>query len=148
MRADNSGHLIAAARRRSEAAHRRAVAALRRMDAAGSAVSFEAVATQAAVSRSWLYTQPDLRAEIDRLRQRRRPASGRLVPDRQRMTEASLQQRLVSANERIRDLHADNQRLRIALAEALGANRDVTTRTTRRDTPNRQETSGSIGPCS
>jgi hypothetical protein len=62
------------------------------------------------------------------------------------MTDASLQQRLVSATERIRDLHADNQRLRTALAEALGANRDVPTRTAGRDTPKREETSQSIGP--
>jgi chromosome segregation ATPase len=146
MRADNSGHLIAAARRRSEAAHRRVVTALRRMYATGGPVSFDTVAKRAAVSRSWLSTQPDLRAEIDRLRQRRRPASGRLVPDRQRITDASLQQRLVSATERIRKLHADNQRLRTALAETLGANRDVNTRTAGRDTPMRGDTSRSIGP--
>jgi Family of unknown function (DUF6262) len=148
MRADNSGHLVAAARRRSEDARRRTVTALRRMDAAGNAISFDAVAKQAAVSRSWLYTQPDIRAEIDRLRQRRRPTSGPLVPDRQRTTDASLHRRLSAAHQRIRELHEDNQRLRTALAEALGQNRDVTKRTTGRDTPKRQKTSRSIGPCS
>ncbi len=148
MRADNSRHLIAAARRRSEATHRRAVTALRRMDATGHAVSFDAVAKQAAVSRSWLYTQPDIRAEIDRLRQRRRPASGPLVPDRQRITDASMQRRLATANERIRELHEDNQRLRRALAESLGANRDIIGPATGRDTPRRHTTSRPIGPCS
>ena len=58
MRADNSGHVIDAARRRSQATQQRAVAALRRMDNAGIAVSFESVAKEAGVSRSWLYTQP------------------------------------------------------------------------------------------
>ncbi len=56
MRADNSGHVIDAARRRSQATQQRAVAALRRMDNAGIAVSFESVAKEAGVSRSWLYT--------------------------------------------------------------------------------------------
>jgi hypothetical protein len=123
MPADNSRNLIAAARRRSDTAQRRAAAALRRMDASGVAVSFEAVATEAGVSRSWLYTQPELRAEIERLRQRHSPRGDPIVPRRQRASEASLLRRLEVANERIRDLQAQNTRLRAAVAEALGTNR-------------------------
>ena len=70
MRADNSRHVIAAARRRAGQTRQRAVAALRRMDAAGQRITFDAVAREAGVSRSWLYAQDDLRAEIGRLRQR------------------------------------------------------------------------------
>ena len=70
MRADNSKHVIDAARRRSQSTQQRAVAALRRMDNAGVAVNFESVANEAAVSRSWLYTHTDLRREIERLRGR------------------------------------------------------------------------------
>ena len=64
MRADNSHHVIAAARQRSKATKRRAIAALRVLDNTGTQVSFDAVAREAKVSRSWLYAQPDLRAEI------------------------------------------------------------------------------------
>ena len=71
MRADNSHHIVTAARRRATATRRRAVAALCRMDNAGQAISFDAVAREGQVSRSWLYGQPDLRAEIERLRARR-----------------------------------------------------------------------------
>lgn len=123
MRADNSRNLITAARRRSETARRKAAAALRRMDASGTAVSFEAVATEARVSRSWLYTQPELRAEIDRLRQRHSPRPEPTIRPRQRASEASLLRRLEVASERIRDLQAENARLRAALAESLGTNR-------------------------
>ncbi|WP_268252716.1 DUF6262 family protein [Streptomyces alanosinicus] len=42
--------------------------ALRTLDAAGKPVTFETVAKQAGVSRSGLYAQPDVRAEIERLR--------------------------------------------------------------------------------
>lgn len=127
MRADNSRHLIAASRRRSDTAQRKAAAALRRMDASGTTVSFEAVATEAGVSRSWLYTQPELRAEIERLRQRHSPRPDPTVPLRQRASEASLLRRLEVANERIRDLQAENARLRAALAESLGTNRATRT---------------------
>jgi hypothetical protein len=146
MRADNSTFVIAAARRRSQATHRRAVAALRRMDTTGVVVTFDAVAREADVSRSWLYNQPELRVEIERLRQRNRSSGRRPVPDRQRASEASLQRRLELASERVRHLEADNKRLRRALAEALGDRRTAVSRDPSRDTPRRQD-SPLIGPC-
>ncbi|MGW1817422.1 DUF6262 family protein [Streptomyces sp. NPDC002125] len=124
MRADNSPHLVAAARERAAATRERAIAALRRMDAAGQPVSFDAVAREAGVSRSWLYTQPDLRAEINRLRERHRPASSApQVPDQQRASEASLLRRLEVATARNRQLEAEVRELREQLARALGQQR-------------------------
>ena len=72
MRADNSRHIVAAARQRAEQARQRAVTTLRRMDATGQQITFDAVAASASVSRSWLYAQTDLRAQIEALRQRQR----------------------------------------------------------------------------
>jgi hypothetical protein len=65
VRADNSHHLVAAAQRRAEETLDRAVTALRRMNAAGKPITFDAVAHEARVSRSWLYTQDHIRAEIE-----------------------------------------------------------------------------------
>ena len=136
MRADNSRHLITAARHRSEQTRQRAIAALRRLDATGQPISFDAVARQASVSRSWLYTQQDLRTEIQRLRQRHPAAPPAPPPDRQRASELSLLRRLEAATARIRHLEADNQQLRDALARALGERRAAgTSRQTSRDTP-------------
>lgn len=132
MRADNSHHVIAAARQRSRATRRRAIAALRTLDNAGTQISFDAIAREARVSRSWLYNQPDLRAEIERMRSRPRTTT-RPVPDRQRATDASLRQRLQLATTRIRELETDNRRLRNALAQALGERRT----NPGRDTPTR-----------
>jgi hypothetical protein len=130
MRADNSAHLIAAARQRSAATRRRAASTLRRLDAAGQPISFDALAREAQVSRSWLYAQPDLRAEIERLRDQRKPRLQHRIPDRQRATDASLRSRLELATERIRQLQAENRQLRDALAQALGERR--------RDTPSQR----------
>jgi uncharacterized protein DUF6262 len=136
MRADNSRHLITAARHRSEQTRQRAIAALRRLDATGQPISFDAVARQASVSRSWLYTQQDLRTEIQRLRQRHPAATPAPPPDRQRASELSLLRRLEAATARIRHLEADNKKLRDALARALGERRAAgTSRQTSRDTP-------------
>jgi Family of unknown function (DUF6262) len=135
MRADNSGYVVDAARRRARATRRRAVAALRRMDNAGTPTTFDALAREAGVSRSWLYNQPDLRAEVERLRDRPHPAAARRVPNRQQSSDASLLHRVEVATQRIRELETDNTRLRDALAEALGERRATSTREPRRDTP-------------
>ncbi|MGW3738999.1 DUF6262 family protein [Streptomyces sp. NPDC005148] len=82
--------------------------------------AFEAVARRALVSRSWLYTQPDIRAEIGRLRALDRQKTESSIPSRQRSSDPSLQRRLESANSRNRELAEENTRLRRQLAEALG----------------------------
>lgn len=120
MRADNTIHLTTAARRRHEITRSRAIRALRELDASGGAVTFEVVAKSAGVSRSWLYTQPDIRAEIQRLRSLHHRTPAQAVPARQRTTDPSLLQRLEIANARNRELAEDNQRLRRQLAQALG----------------------------
>lgn len=147
MRADNSHHIVTAARRRTTATRRRAVAALRRMDNTGQPISFDAVAREGQVSRSWLYNQPDLRAEIERLRARQAPApGGQRLPDRQRASDVSLLRRLELVTERNRQLDAENQQLREALAVALGEQRAALVVGRPSDTP-RRKSQRLIGPC-
>jgi hypothetical protein len=76
MHADNTAHLITAASQRHELTRSKAIRAVRELDAAGTTVTFESVAGAAGVSRSWLYTQPDIRDEIQRLRDLGRRAPG------------------------------------------------------------------------
>ena len=128
MRSDNSRHIIDAARQRSQYTRAKAIQALRNLDAAGEPVTFESVAQKAGVSRSWLYTEPDLRAEIEQLRAARRRATTSPVPARQRTSEASLLRRLEAANDRIRQLTQENKQLREHLARALGEQRATTRR--------------------
>ena len=78
MRADNSAYLIIAASRRRELARSKALRAISELDAAGTPVTFESVARAARVSRSWLYSQPDIRAEVQRLRHQLAHALGQL----------------------------------------------------------------------
>lgn len=120
---DNSAVIIAAARRRRELTRAKAIRALRELDRAGTPVTFEAVAREAGVSRSWLYAQPDIRAEIQRLRQASARPPARPVPARQRTSDASLLSRLQTVQARNRELATENQRLRQQLAQALGDRR-------------------------
>jgi len=123
MRADNTAAIIAAARRRGELTRAKAIRALRELDHAGAPVSFEAVARAAGVSRSWLYAQPGIRAEIERLRHRTQRAPSPAIPAGQRASDTSLLSRLQAALEHNRKLAEDNQRLRRQLAQALGDQR-------------------------
>ena len=147
MRADNTHHIVTAARHRATATRRRAVAAIRRMDNAGQPISFDAVAREGQVSRSWLYNQPDLRAEIERLRARRAPGpTEHRLPDRQRASEASLRCRLEVATVRNRQLETENRQLREALAVALGEQRAASIVGQLGDTP-RKKSQAVIRPC-
>jgi hypothetical protein len=117
------------------------------MDNAGQPISFDAVSREAKVSRSWLYNQPDLRTEIERLRDKRSPSPAvRPVPDRQRASDASLRRRLEIATQRSRELEAENQQLREALALALGEQRTAAIVDNSHDTPKRKSRAV-IGPC-
>lgn len=123
MPAENTRHLTATARRRHELARSKAIRTLRELERAGAPVTFEAVARHAGVSRAFLYAQPDLRADIERLRDATRHAPTPSIPASQRASEASLLARLQAANERVRTLTEENNRLRHRLAHALGDQR-------------------------
>ncbi len=123
MRPDNTGPLVLAARRRHELTRAKAIQALRELDHAGSPVTFDAVARAGGVSRSWLYSQGDIRGEIERLRAATRRAPSPPIPTSQRTSDASLQRRLAQANQRNHRLSEENARLRRQLAYALGDQR-------------------------
>ena len=113
---------LAAARQRSNQTRQRATQALQRLHDTGQPITFAHVARTANVSRSWLYRQPDLRAEINRLC-RVTTTQTVPVPSPQRGSTESLRQRLEAALDEITRLKADNHHLREHLAQQLGHQR-------------------------
>ena len=121
-----SDPLAEAASRRHELTRSKAIQALRELDRAGTPVTFAAVAQSAGVSRSWLYTQPDISGQIRRLRKSNDgTGSAGAIPAGQRATETSLRARLTAALDRNRQLADENARLRRQLARALGDQRSA-----------------------
>lgn len=118
--------LSEAAARRHELTRAKAVQALRELDRAGTPVTFAGVAKTAGISRSWLYTQPDISGQIRRLRQETN-AVGSVggIPAAQRATDASLRARLTMLLDRNKQLADENARLRRQLARALGDQRSA-----------------------
>jgi len=118
--------LSEAAARRHELTRAKAVQALRELDRAGTPVTFAGVARAAGISRSWLYTQPDVGSQIRRLRQETNAAGSDCdIPAAQRATDASLRARLTAALDRNKQLANENARLRRQLARALGDQRSA-----------------------
>jgi Family of unknown function (DUF6262) len=146
MRADNSIHLTTAAQQRHEYTRAKAIAAMHELNRAGAVLTFESVARHAGVSRSWIYTQADIKDEIRRLRDQGQHQPSAAIPAQQRASDDSLRQRLELANRRNRELADENQRLRRQLAHALGQLRDNgSSRPAEPRTDHRN--SITIGPC-
>ena len=121
--------LSEAAARHHELTRAKAIQALRELDRAGTRVTFVGVAHAAGVSRSWLYTQPDISGQVRRLRQKTNGDGGAgAIPAGQRATDASLRARLTAALDRNKQLADENARLRRQLARALGDQRSARTR--------------------
>jgi septal ring factor EnvC (AmiA/AmiB activator) len=121
MQADNTAHLHAATQRRRQQTLARASDALDRLAITDEPISVARVAAVASVSRSWLYTQPELLERIEALTQQRpAPAEGDRVPAGQRASSPSLMRRLELAHQRVGQLTEENQRLRDELARAYG----------------------------
>jgi len=128
MRRDPAAPLAEAAARRHELTRSKAIQALRELDRAGTPVTFAAIASAAGISRSWLYTQPDIRSQVQQLRGSRGPGTATAIPATQRPTDSSLRARLTTALQRNQALAEENARLRRQLARALGDQRSSRTR--------------------
>jgi hypothetical protein len=120
MPADRANRLAQHARARHEQTLQRAQAVLTTMSKDGDVVTVSLLASKAAVSRSWIYTQPELRDQIEQLRQNRtRTGSPSRAPG-SHASDESLRHRLELAHQRIAQLRAENQQLRQSLAFAYG----------------------------
>ncbi len=119
---DRVQRLREAAQARHDATLRRAEDTLRRLATKGGPITFRRVAEEAGVSRSWLYRQDQLRAQIDQLRQTPTSPASR-VPPAERATNDSLRQQLRAYRSEIARLRLENQELREQLAHQLGTQR-------------------------
>ena len=113
--------LVAAAQRKRHSAQQRASAAIAALDKDGMQVTFQSVAARAGVSRQWLYTNPELRVAIEKLRARHRSAQP--IPAAQRASDASLRQRYISLQEDNKRLRRENAELKRECEQLLGERR-------------------------
>ena len=87
-------------------------------------MNFAAVAAGAGVSRQFLYTHPELRQEIEQLRDEQHSERSRL-PLAERASDASIRARLRAALDDNQRLRGENARLREELALAHGRVREL-----------------------
>jgi hypothetical protein len=102
----------------------RAHTVLRQFETTGEPVTYAKIAAVAKVSRAWHYSQPDVRAAVERLGAINNRSTGVAVPTQQRTSEASLVRRLEAAHRRNQELTRQIAELQEQLAAAHGALRD------------------------
>jgi hypothetical protein len=124
--ADQPAQLAAWQAARREDKRERVRAAIRRLDARGARITFAAVADEARVNRSFVYSHEDLAEEVKRLREE---SAGPLKPRprRERASAASLHVRLCAAQQtnaeqrvEIKRLREENRALRDELSRLRG----------------------------
>ena len=115
-------HLHAATLRRANDTRARARDTIRRLNQQGAAINYVTVAEAAGVSRSLLYRDPELRAEIERLRNPALTTKPR-PPAAERMSQASRDELNAALRHEVKELRRENQALRTRLATTLGEQR-------------------------
>ncbi|WP_433503209.1 DUF6262 family protein [Pseudonocardia halophobica] len=128
-RARRAAILSAAARARSAAKIAAAEAATRALRKRGEPITFQAVAREAAVSHTFLYSNADLRRRIEHLRSQHRPPTpgpASTSSAGQNAESSTLVAALSAELARLRENHRDEvTALRAALERAHGENLDL-----------------------
>jgi hypothetical protein len=120
---ERANGLREAAAARSTGAAERARRALVELDRRGATITFAVVAARAGVSRQFLYSQPGLRADIERLRgEQRAPAR---LPARERASDESIRSRLRASLDENKRLREEIAALRDELGLAHGRVREL-----------------------
>ena len=124
MSGERTQAIRVAAATRSHDADARVRRALRELGKRGGEVNFASVAAAAGVSRQFLYSQVELRSEIEQLRGEQRTALSQR-PVVERASDASIRARLRAALDDNQRLRGENTRLREELALAHGTVREL-----------------------
>lgn len=118
----NISGMVASAHRRKEEKRERVGEAITRLSRMQQAINFNSVAKAAGVSKTYLYSQPDLRERIETLRQQE---AEQAVGERTShpivgKTNGSRDLVILAKDRRIKELEAENRKLSQQLKVALG----------------------------
>ena len=98
---------------------RRTLIALGRLETSGQEITFRSVAAEARVSTAWLYSEPELRGRISRLRKSqdwKAPA----VPNKASLEGLSKKSIIATLRLRIKKLEEENRELTDRLEQTYG----------------------------
>ncbi len=117
----NTTGLVANAHQRKEEKRKRVEEAITHLLREQQLVNFNTVAKAAGVSKTYLYSQPQLRDRIEALRQQEREQTVRkLVARPTGKTDAGKDVVILSKERRIKELEEENRKLKQQLITALG----------------------------
>ncbi|BAF60091.1 hypothetical protein PTH_2660 [Pelotomaculum thermopropionicum SI] len=115
----NTGGMKKHARHKSEETVKKVDEAIQRLIKAGEKINFNSVSLEARVSKSYLYTHQEIKECIENLRKQQAAAPSPKQIKRE-MTDASKDIIIAAKNKRIKELEAENKRLKEELKMLRG----------------------------
>ncbi len=108
------------AREKAEATRERVEGAIGLLLKDGRPVTFTAVAATAPCSTAWLYAHEEIKQRIVDLRARQTPAPKIVIPPQERASDASKDAIIAALRVTVKELRAENDKLRKQLEVAYG----------------------------
>jgi len=114
----NTEGIKAAAQKKKEETFTRAEEAIKKLIKEKKPINFESVSQAADVTRAWLYRQPELRNQIETLRERQ--GVKQQLPVELKLSDASKQTLTFELRKQNKELKMENQKLKRELEGAYG----------------------------
>jgi hypothetical protein len=108
----NTEAIIKIAKKKSDEVRNKVEKTIQRLILEGTVINFNVVKTEAGVSKSWLYSNLDIRKRIEEIRDKQKMSPKRVKSGSKDRSEASKDNIITALKERIKELDGDNKKLR------------------------------------
>ncbi|MBU3174702.1 DUF6262 family protein [Clostridium estertheticum] len=108
----NTEAIVNIAKKKSDEVRKKVEKTIQRLILEGVIVNFNVVKNEAGVSKSWLYSNEDIRQRIEEIRDKQNVSPKRSIGASRERSEASKDNIITALKERIKELDGENKKLR------------------------------------
>lgn len=108
----NTEAIVKIAKKKSDEVRNKVEKTIQRLILEGTVINFNVVKTEAGVSKSWLYSNLDIRKRIEEIRDKQKMSQKRIKSGSKDRSEASKDNIITALKERIKELDGENKKLR------------------------------------
>lgn len=108
----NTEAIVKIAKKKSDEVKNKVEKTIQRLILEGTVINFNVVKKEAGVSKSWLYSNLDIRKRIEEIRDKQKMSPKRVKSGSKDRSEASKDNIITALKERIKELDGENKKLR------------------------------------
>jgi hypothetical protein len=108
----NTEAIVKIAKKKSDEARNKVEKTIQRLVLEGTVINFNVVKKEAGVSKSWLYSNLDIRRRIEEIRDKQKMSPKRVKSGSKDRSEDSKDNIITALKERIKELDGENKKLR------------------------------------